>query len=155
MAMLYIGTLEKRIDGVEKLERALEYIEGELSYHSAPLAECFVLVGQQMGGKLGEKIGNVGARAIGCPGENLSLLMREELRNELKDFLSNEEMNLFFDFVSPEGYGDMQMQKKALERSREGMKRIYGRLMEEQREKSRIALSLGVLGGLFLVILLM
>lgn len=69
--------------------------------------------------------------------------------------LEEGERKVFLAAMSQRGFADAQMQLRSLERTVAELERVRHIVSQEIREKSRMAVGLGGMGGLLLVILLM
>ena len=93
-------------------------------------------------------------KALSSPEASLRELMRETLDEELTRILPAKEYQAFFEFAAPEGYQDERMQRRALERSRGKVEALIEKRREKLLGECRVASCLGVLGGLFVILLL-
>lgn len=154
LALCYSNGRRKEILTLEELRDILEWIEGEIRYGRTSLPECFLQVGAQRPTALGKAFQEAGWRQLQTPRENMRDLMEDGLKQELSQVLTTVEYQRLFEFISPDGYRDEGMQRRALERSRNGMEELLKLRKEEYRGKCRVAWSLGAMGGLFIILLL-
>ena len=154
MAMRYVLGLQKEIQTLEELCGILELIEGEIQYGKASLPECFLKVGARRRTRLGSIFEKLGQNTITSSEIPLREAMEAELREELGDFLTREEYCIFFDFASPGGFAGDELQRKVLERSRHRMEELLEQRRKEFQGKRKVAISMGLTGGLFLILFL-
>lgn len=69
--------------------------------------------------------------------------------------LERGEREAFLEAMGHRGFADERMQLRSLERALEELRRVHAGLAGDLREKCRMAVGLGGMGGLLLVILLM
>ena len=81
-------------------------------------------------------------------------LLRGALREPLQEILPPMEERLFYEFAAQRGLRREEMQVRALEHSRKRLLEITEECKAGRREKCKVAWSLGAMGGLFLVVLL-
>lgn len=154
MALRYVSDLRREVRVLEQLRDILELIEGEIQYGKVSLPECFLAAGAQCGTKLGRIFEDLGKQTAHNSRENLREAMERALEGEIRDVLPAEEYRRFFEFAAPMGYADEEMQRKALERSREKLEALLKRRQEEVRGRCRVAWSLGMTGGIFVILFL-
>ena len=154
MALRYALGLRREIQTLEELCGILELIEEEIQYGRATLPECFLKVGVQRPTRLGRIFGKLGQNTIYASNSSLREAMEAQLQEELGSFLSKEDYCIFYDFVSPGGFAGDEMQRKALERSRRRMEELLERRKKEYQGKRKVAISMGLTGGLFLILFL-
>lgn len=132
----------------------LELIEGEIQYGRGSLPECFVRAGMQRQTQMGKLIEETGRKALASPEAALLDLMEETLGDELGRFLPATEYHAFLGFAAPEGYQDERMQRRALEQSRHRVEALVEKRKERLVGECRVASCLGIMGGLFVILLL-
>lgn len=66
-----------------------------------------------------------------------------------------EDREAFLAFAAGQSFEDGQMQLRTIERSRDLLRGTAARLEQENREKSRMAVGLGIMSGLLLVVALL
>ena len=150
----YTCRLSQRIRLLEEMLRILELVEGEVAYGRATLPECMLFAGQQTGGEISNALVRVGERSLQHPGESFGKLLRLELDRVLMGNLDKGEQEAFYRLVTPLGYEEDAMLTRALKRSIRELDEAVEQLKQRRQEKCRVALSLGGLGGILLVILL-
>ena len=138
----------------EEIRDVLELIEGEIQYGRGSLPECFVRAGTQRQTQIGKLFEETGRKALSSPGMTLFDLMEETLGGELGRFLPASEYHAFLGFAAPEGYQDERMQRRALEQSRHRVEALAEKRKERLLGECRVASCLGILGGLFVILLL-
>lgn len=97
----------------------------------------------------------IGREALDKPEERFQDLLRKGLEEALREILPPSEERQFYEFASQGGLRREEMQVRALERSRRRIGEIAEECRAGRREKGRVAWSLGAMGGLLLVVLLM
>ena len=73
----------------------------------------------------------------------------------IRPMLGTEEWELMCRFGNSIGYLDLEMQQKTLALYLEELERAIEQLRREEPEKKRLCWGLGILGGLFLAVVLM
>lgn len=147
--------LKRRIRSLRDLEEAMMLLQGEIRYARATLPEAFQHVGQRAApscrpffestGKLMEQLKHKSAR------EAMQSCAEEKLKNQ---GLKREDLERLYRVGEQLGYLDQEMQIKGIEFYIEQQKAACSDAEKEYKEKERVYHCLGVMGGLFLVILL-
>lgn len=154
MAALYNLGIKQDQAFLTELRDAMELMEGEIRYGKRSLPECFLMAGEGRNTKLGQAFSEIGKRTGSGERERLGAVMKEVLTPIFESHLSGEEALCFYDLASPGGFLEEEMQRRSLERIRLRMEEILNKRKEESRGKCRVAWSLGLSGGLFLILFL-
>lgn len=148
--------LKARLNMLEQLKRMIFLLKGEILYANAPLEEAFERVGEKSGGILGDMFAAVAGRIAEQRGEPFFTMWKEEIQNMGRDaFLSDKDRQDLTAFGEHLGYLDSQMQERTILLYLEQLELTISYLRDNQKEKSRLYTSLGVMGGLFLVIVML
>lgn len=152
----YSRQLRLHLNGLLWLKKIVIMLRGEILYLNAPLDEAF--------GSVAERVPEPYKVFLGSVSNRLSLLQAKpfyEIWCEEMDFhlkksdLKEKDLNLLKDMGENLGYLDRQMQDKTLN--------LYLSQLEEEMEagkaeigqKSKIYQTLGVMGGIFITIVMM
>ena len=142
--------------GVGPLHRILE-----LSHVSGPriaLQSPDGLRGKRGGGLLGDFFERVSRRILIQEGESLREIWNSELKQTEENrglALSGEDLAQLKSLGNHLGYLDVDMQERMLLLYLEQADLTIADLREHKREKCRLYTSMGVMGGIFLVIIMM
>lgn len=150
---------KKRLSTLENLRRMIYCLKGEIVYSHAPLEEAFERIGKREKGVLGELFTQT-AEKIGCHnGETFSKIWEQTIEEMEKNgkslFLEKEDREKLLSLGGQLGYLDTQMQERTLLLYLEQLELSVSRLRGEIREKCRLSTVLGVMGSLFLVIVML
>lgn len=138
---------------LEQLKKMIFLLKGEILYANAPLSEAFYHVGQKSHGELGAFFLAVSNRIQNQRGELFFAMWKEET-GRLQTCLSEKDKQELTGFGEHLGYLDAGMQERTILLYLEQLDLSIEYLREHQRERSRLYTSLGLMGGLFLTILL-
>ena len=122
----------ERLRLLEKLRQMIYFLKGEITYSHAPLAEALERVGKREAGPLGQLFTAAAEGICRQEGESLQEIWRREVQ-----VLSSPKIRL------PLTEEDLEQLDISIE---------Y--LRTNQREKCRLYTSLGIMGGMFLVIVM-
>ncbi|MCI8418660.1 MAG: hypothetical protein HFI33_14395 [Lachnospiraceae bacterium] len=147
--------LKKHCMELRILKQAVYMLRGEIKYSKAPLPEAFGALAARVASPFGEFFLNL-ERELGLQdGRSLSQLWREGVKQELRTTcLSREEKERLQQLGEGLGYLDLEMQLSTIQLYLEQLDGDIARAQEEIRTKQKLYRSLGVAGGIFLVILL-
>lgn len=146
---------KERLMLMEQLRKMILMLKGEILYANAPLEEAFWRVGEKGGGRLGKLFSDVSVRIASQCGEPFYTLWKEEIYKLGKETLllekDKQELAVFGEHL---GYLDCEMQERTIQLYLEQLGITIDYLREHQREKSRLYTTLGIMGGLFLTIVM-
>lgn len=152
------GRWQERLRQMEQLRQMIYFLKGEIVYSHAPLAEALERVGKRGGGSAGAFFEAVSRRILDQKGESLPEIWNSELKamEQDKDLaLLGEDLAQLQSLGRHLGYLDVDMQERMLLLSLEQMDLTISYLREHKREKCRLYASMGVMGGIFLVIVML
>lgn len=140
---------------LEQLRKMVVLLKGEILYAHAPLGEAFGRVGRKSEGILGLLFSAVEERIGRQQGELFYVIWREEIEKRRGDMLlSDKEREELTAFGEHLGYLDLEMQGHTVALYLEQLEMSIQFYREHEREQSRLYTSLGVMGGLFLSIIM-
>lgn len=147
-----------RLSQLEKLRQMIYFLKGEITYSHAPLAEALERVGRRSGGVLGGMFVRAAQRICAQEGESLQEIWQQEVdgmaQKEKGLPLAGEDLDQLKGLGQHLGYLDVDMQERTLLLYLEQLDMTIGYLRDHRREKCRLYTSLGVMGGIFLVIVM-
>ena len=140
---------------MEQLKKMVLMLKREILYGHTPLGEAFGQVGRRTEGVLGELFRGTEERIGRGQGELFAVIWQEEVENRKQDmFLSDREIRELCAFGEHLGYLDLEMQEHTIALYLEQLDMSIGFYREHEREQSRLYTSLGIMGGLFLSIMM-
>lgn len=156
LGVLYAAEFGRRIDRLSELERMTEYFRGEILLHNATVAEASAEIAGQVARPLDSFLKNVSERINRRTGEDLRTIWEAEGELVIKEMsMDPKEREEFIRLGERLGYQGRDMQEKTLDRYQAFLLKRKSGLEEEQKEKTKLYRTFGVLGGLFLIILLL
>jgi stage III sporulation protein AB len=130
-------------------------LKGEILYGHAPLGEALEAVGRKSEGILSEIFCQVSRRIMEQDGEVFFTIRTEEIEHHRKELLLTEkecqELKAFGEHL---GYLDLGMQERTIALYLEQLELSVDFYREHEREQTRLCTSLGLMGGLFLSIMM-
>ena len=148
----------ERLRLLEKLRQMIYFLKGEITYSHAPLAEGLERVGKRDPGPLGTLFTSAAEGICRQEGESLQEIWSREVgllsSPKVRLPLTDEDLEQLTGLGEPLGYLDVDMQERTLKLYLEQLDLSIDYLRTNQREKCRLYTSLGIMGGMFLVIMM-
>lgn len=153
----YFAMKEKyRLQELEELERGLFYLQGQISYLSAPLAEAMESIGWKIQGQLGDIFRQLAERMAEKQGDSAEEIWQDVWKNEaVHTFLTVEDLAEILHFGKSLGYLDKNQQENSIGLL---LRYIEGALLQGKKrleKNSRLYYGMGCLSGLLIVVILL
>ncbi len=151
----YGDQLNRRLKQLKQIYLSMQMLKGEISYQHAALSEAFVQAGNRCDGCIGRFLTSVGeglnkrqsSRFVEVWEPSVSKLYKESA-------LTKEDMELLREFGKHLGYLNLSMQENRILFFMEQLMDTISALDQVIVERKRLYRVLGLLGGGFLVIIL-
>ena len=134
---------QQRIKDLQILQLIISCLIGEISYARNTLPEAFSRISEKVASPFREYLQSVAKR-----------LKEQEQTVREKTSLREEDWDLFLKTLGHLGYLDAKMQIQLLESGRTELATREEKLRHQLPEQKRVWQSLGILGGAFLVVIL-
>jgi stage III sporulation protein AB len=136
------------------MSHIMEMMMSEIRYSKSTLPECCRRLGERAEEPFGSAFQEIADIMRSNRGESFSEVFSSQMDKCLKNVpIKRQEKELFLSFASESGFAEGKMQLLAIEQYQDRLKNIIEVAERELSEKSRMALGLGAMSGLFLVIL--
>lgn len=164
-ALLLLGTttwagfewskrLSDRPKHIRQLINALQILEAEIVYSQLPLQKAFSVMGKQLPQPASDLFKQLTAQ-LEQKGNNLPDVWRTTVEAwTLKANLAKNEKDILLQFGATLGQHDFTQQKKHIQLALHHLEREMQEARDQHLKYAKLAKSLGVLAGLFLIILL-
>lgn len=140
---------------METLKKMILLLKGEIVYANSPLTEAFERTGKKAGGGLGDLFVAVAERLMRQQAEPFYTVWQEAIDHLPKEVcLSKEDKQHLKGLGEHLGYLDMDMQERNILLYLEQLDLTIDYLRKHKQEKSRLYTTLGIMGGLFLTIVM-
>ena len=150
------ASYRQRLGMLVELMQMIFLLKGQIIYANAPLPEAFEAVGQRMEGVLPEFFLQVARRLDGQQGKTFCEIWKEEVAGISPEApLAQTDRQSLAALGEHLGYLDRDMQERNLLLYLEQLDLAISGLRDRQEEKCRLYTSLGVMGGLFLAVLVL
>lgn len=144
----------RRLAGLEQLRQMIFLLKGQILYANAALAEALEAVGERSAGALASIFAEA-ARLLGQQeGEPFAAVWSRAVREQSPDYFTKTDMQELEALGTQLGFLDRDMQERTLLLYLEQLDLQIGSLRDHRQERCRLYSSLGVMGGLFLTVLL-
>lgn len=155
MGFFLAGEWSERLRTMEQLRKMIFLLKGEIVYARSPLTESFERTGKKGGGEIGDLFMRVAERMERQQGEPFYEIWQEEIGKLPKTFcLSQEDRQSLIGLGEHLGYLDLEMQERTILLYLEQLDLTIDYLREHKQERSRLYTSLGIMGGIFLTIMM-
>ncbi len=152
------GQYGTRLRELEQLKQMIFLLKGQILYAGAPLSEAFETVGSRTEGALSELFLKVAERIDGQQGESFQQIWQEEIELPGKAgadlSMSKQDRQTLKSLGEHLGFLDRDMQERNLLLYLEQLDMRIKQMRDHKQERCRLYTSLGIMGGLFLTILL-
>lgn len=147
--------LSGRVKELLLLRKILRLLTGEISYAGTPLPEAFYRIGGKMDGPYRDFLQDLSEDMRRYDGESFAELFAKNTECHLQDTkLTKEDREEWKQFGAMLGYLDREMQLSTLKSFDETLAQKICEQKEGLPARKKLYQSLGVMGGLFLVIFL-
>ncbi len=155
LGFLYSREVERKLNTLYEIQRILIMLKGEITYHKAPVAEAFCEVSKHVKEPFSIFLYNTGMELDKGFGKTIEQIWQEKCDTELRELsIVAEDRKTFREFGACMGYLDAKMQLSSIGLYSE---RLDVRIKESERgirEKQKIFKCLGIMGGVFLILLI-
>jgi stage III sporulation protein AB len=152
----YASDVRRRLKALYQCRNLAILLQGQIRYAGLDLAESLTEASGHLDGPFRDFCRNLAEKIKTMPGQDIATLWRYHTERDLKESgMKKEDRELFAEIGVMLGYLDGESQYRHLENYRERLDRAIGQAETETASKCRLYRSLGVLGGMFLTILLL
>ena len=142
----------ERLELLTALRQLIYYLKGEILYGRGTLAEALLYSGKKAGGPFGTMFKNTAVQIEQRDGTPFSQVWRREADKLACLPLASGDWEALKALGDSLGYLDLAMQERTLLLYLEQLDETIDYLKKHKREKCRLYVSLGIMGGLFLTI---
>lgn len=153
----YFAMKEKyRLQELEELERALIYLQGQITYLSAPLAEAMESISWRTGGQLGGIFQQVSEKLAERQGETAEEIWQKTWQKEAAHtFLTVEDLEAILMFGRSLGYLDKTQQENSIGLLLRYIENALSQGRKRLEKNGRLYYGMGCLSGLLIVVTLL
>lgn len=145
---------DNRIETLTKVRQMMHYIQDMVRQEHLPLTEAVLRCGQRMDGIYGEFLMEVARQMDVFCGEDIALIWRKQA-DCLKKKLGKQYYTDFEHCMDQTGFAVAEAQADAIRQYERQLSDIIQKLVSQREEKCKLYQSLGVIGGIFICVLLL
>lgn len=155
LGFLKSQALSSRVRDLFQLRKILRLLRGEISYAATPLPDAFFRIGSKMEGAYRDFLQDLSVDMKRYDGESFEEIFARNVECHLRDTrLLRQDREEWKQFGAMLGYLDREMQLSTLRSFDETLEQKIRELRDGLPQRKKLYQSLGVMGGLFLVIFL-
>lgn len=153
----YFAMKEKyRLQELESLERGMVYLQGQIEYLSAPLAEAVESAGWKISGQIGEIFFRAAERMQQLQGRTAEEIWQEVWEADWKStFLSAADLESILIFGKSLGYLDKKQQENSMVLFLRYINDALSQGRRRLEKNGRLYYGMGGLSGLFIIVTLL
>lgn len=156
LGLWYAWNMRQRLRHLHAMNRMIELLISLLQYGKSTLPECCCQLAQQAEEPYRQAFIQVYRELAKGRGKSFSEVYGRIMGEALRELpLKEQDRQLFLQCVLEQGAGDGEAGVRLIRRQQELLRERIARLETDSREKSRMAVGLGTLGGLLLIIILL
>lgn len=156
LAFRLVQEMRQRMRGMNQMEEILALFQNEIGYSRASLPEACLSIEKRVAEPYRNALQQIRLETEQNSGAGFPDIWRDKMGAALRDVpLKKEEKEIFLSFAAGMGYSDSEMQIRVIERQKIQLAGIKERLEKSMESKAKVITSMGILGGLMLVIILL
>lgn len=147
--------LKERIEELESIKKLLMMLRGEIKYNHAALSEAFQTIARRMDNLYGRLLSHVSEEMDSMDGQTLMQIWERSVNESLKESaLNREDREKFISLGGQLGYLDIEMQLGTIELYLEQLEEEIKNARENLKRNGKLYQTMGVITGIFVVILM-
>lgn len=156
MGLYLSNELKTRIVDLKELKKILLLLRGDIQYANTPLPEAVQALSRRHDGKFKGFLENISQRLLKLRGESFGVIWKEGVEKDLTHTsFSKEDYALLNQLGENLGYLDKNMQIGTLDLYLEQIEETINSLSQSVKDKTYLYNSLGIMGGIFITIILL
>lgn len=145
--------MRTRLRQVEQMKEIFRMFQTEISFSRASLPEICLVVSKRISEPYKSAMEEVYIEVQKKSGLQFPVIWQEKVEQCLKLLpVKKEEKEIFLEFGNQTGFTDWEMQAGMLKKNQKQLEELHSQLKSEMKNKEKVITSLGILGGLMLVI---
>lgn len=156
IGFLVSNNLKERIGELELIKKIFLMMRGEIKYNHATLSEAFGTIGKRLKSPYSFVLLQMSEQLDSLEGQPLSQIWEQNLKEMLKaSCLCKEDKEKLLQLGSQLGYLDMEMQLNTIDWYLEQIQEETKSARENLKRNGKLYQTMGVMAGIFLVILML
>ncbi len=156
LGLLCRQDLKVKLHHARCIHTIIELLESEISYSKSSMPEACMMISRRMEEPYAGGLYMVWKLMNSDKGMTFSTVWKQEMGKCIENIkVGKEEGKAFLEIGDGNGYADNAMQMKAFAKCRLTLEKAIKEQEEKMENKSKVVMSMGLIGGLFLTIVLM
>lgn len=156
MGLFFSNEMKCRIEDLKELRKLIVLLRGDIRYSSTPLPEAISVIARRHKGCFEAFFSKVSSRLNELSGVTFSDVWKEAAENELTNTsLNKKDKSQLIHFGDNLGYLDKDMQMNTLDLYLAQLEDEIQELTKTVKEKAYLYNSLGIMGGIFIAIVML
>lgn len=156
MGFFLSGELKNRIADLRELKKLIFLLRGDIRYANTPLPEAVQALSLRHDGKFKQFLAGIATRLIELGGVSFCTIWKEAVIKELESTsLSKKDLTNLGQLGENLGYLDKDMQINTLDLYISQIEEEINELSRNVKEKSYVYNSLGIMGGIFITLIML
>lgn len=156
MGLYFSGELKNRINDLKELKKIIFLLRGDIRYANTPLPEAVQALAIRHEGKYKKFLSKIAERLNELGGVSFCTIWKEAVLKELENTsLSRKDLAGLGQLGENLGYLDKDMQINTIDLFLEQIEEEIKELSHNVKQKTYLYNSLGVLGGIFITIIML
>lgn len=148
--------LRERLQCLYEMKRMYEQFDSQVGYSLAALPELCKMTETVMKSPFAELLHDIYEEAGKNTGKAFPLIWEEQVKKHfIKSALNKKDVKLLLEFSRSFGHADRELQKQAIENQLSLLAALIQKQEAQLAEREKMIMSLGIAGGLLLIILLL
>lgn len=155
IGFFFSGRLRERIEELEMMKKLLMLLRGEIRYNHATLTESFQIIAERMENIYGMFLLRVSEELMAMDGQTLAQIWERNVRECFRESaMSREDKDRLLSLGGQLGYLDIEMQLNTIELYLEQLQEEISHAQEASKRNGKLYQTMGVIAGIFVVLLI-
>jgi len=155
LGIWYSRQLQNRMYHIKEMIRILDITCSEIQYCQSTLPECCVSISEKTDEPYKTIFLDIWKSVRREKGESFDLACKRCLTSGMEKLPLKEEREIFIRSFEDVGFSDSWIQRRSMERGRSELSGILERDEDQIKNQSKLAVSLGTMGGILLVLIML
>ncbi|MBC7960034.1 MAG: stage III sporulation protein AB [Vallitaleaceae bacterium] len=155
LGIMYSVIYKKRVEELIEWKKGIVLLKSEINFALTPLSEAFESIGNRLNGEIKTFFIDLSSFLKSSPHKSMDKMVDQDLRNMLNETcLNDKDAGKIVSFVKGLGLMNKESQMNQLELHIKTMEADIETAKNEEEKNSKLYKTLGVLCGVFIVVLL-
>lgn len=147
--------MRQRLKAVGQMQEIFRLFQSEVAYSRASFPEVCLNVSDRVSEPYSSAMKEIYGQVMEKSGEQFPAIWKMKMGQCLENMpLKKEEKDIVLEFGNRIGFIDWETQAGMIGKSREQLEELYIKLKSSMENKEKVITSIGILGGLMLVVIL-